>query len=65
MSYGNVYIERDIRDLKEEGKLKTKIIEIIGKRIHARYSDISVSRGKIIAKKLYEGKNTSEKDWAR
>lgn len=65
MSYGNEYIEEDIEKLKKKGKSKTDIIKIISKRIHARYSDISINRGKTIATKLYEGKYTTVKDWAR
>ena len=65
MSYGNVYIESDIRELKKRGFSKTKILDTIAERIHARYNDISFTRGKRIAKKIYEGKPTTIKDWSR
>jgi len=65
MSYGNVYIKADIRKLKKRGWTKTQIVDVLGAKINDRYSDISITRGKRIVKKLYEGKNTTFKDWAR
>lgn len=45
MSYGGVYIQFDIRDLRNQGKPKAKIIDIISRRIHERYNDITLKDG--------------------
>lgn len=64
MSYGMDYIESDTRKLKRYGLTKNQIVKIISRRINWRYPDIPISRGETIAKKTYEGRETSVRDWA-
>jgi len=60
MSYGEVYIESDIKKLKKAGYKKQTIIRVISRRIKYRYSDIPSKDAQRIATQIYEGKNS---DW--
>lgn len=63
MSYGNIYILSEISKLKAHGFNKQRVINLIANRINSRYPEISITRGKVIAKKLYEGQLPSQADW--
>ena len=63
MSYGNVYIQEDIKGLKADGRGKEEILDIIAGRIHSRYPDISLPKARVIAQKNYEGRKTTRSDW--
>jgi len=63
MSYGNVYIERDIDSLKEAGYSDEQIVEELSKRIHERYPKLSLPKCRLIVFKLCWKLKTTVEDW--
>jgi hypothetical protein len=57
MSYGDVYIETDLRRLKNQGKTKAQAIQIVAGRIKERYPDITKADCVKIATNVSNGKN--------
>ena len=63
ISYGSVYIENDIKQLKNAGWSPDDIDMEIAIRINRRYPDISIERARKIATKTRLGRKITKADW--
>ena len=65
MSYGVVYIQSDIAEMRKKGYSDMKIIRAITSNLRSRYPDMQRVKAKRIAYKVLNKIPTTVEDWSR